>query len=303
VLVEPNTHVTKGTPLFRFDRRIYEAKVQQLEAQLAQATQNVKVLKSDIDVNSAKVTRLRSELVYSEYQLRLAISLAKQGAGPQEDVPKWTAQVAANEAGIVEAQAEVQRAKLKYGSNIDGVNTSVANVKAELVQAHFYLDNTEMVAPEDGIVFNMQVRPGMVAGDVRFGAIASFVADADRYLLATFFQENLKYVKPGQPVEVALDLYPGQIWTGKVKTVWQGSGAGQMLPSGMMPNFQYVPTEMPQGQFAVAILLDDPDVSKFPIGTQGRATIYTSTTSGFAYLRKVGIRTYTWFNFLYPFSG
>jgi hypothetical protein len=36
----------------------------------------------------------------------------------------------------------------------------------------------------------------MVAGDYRIGAIASFVCDADRYLLASFFQENLTYVKP-----------------------------------------------------------------------------------------------------------
>ena len=38
VLVAPNVHVKQGTPLFQFDRRIYQSKVQQLEAQLAQAT-------------------------------------------------------------------------------------------------------------------------------------------------------------------------------------------------------------------------------------------------------------------------
>ena len=160
-----------------------------------------------------------------------------------------------------------------------------------------------MVAPEDGYIINLQVRPGMVAGDIRFGAIASFIVDADRYLLANYFQENLKFVKPGQDVEVALDLYPGQIFTGKVEAIWQGSGAGQLLPSGTLPNFQYVPTELPQGQFAVAIRLDDPDQSKFPIGTQGRAAIYTNPKSAFVVLRKIGIRSYTWLNFIYPFSG
>ena len=39
-------------------------------------------------------------------------------------------------------------------------------------------------------------------------------ADADRYVLATYFQENLKYVKPGQPVEVSLDMFPESIWRG-----------------------------------------------------------------------------------------
>lgn len=302
VLVEPNVHVKKGTPLFQFDRRIYEAKVKQLEAQLAQATQNVLIMNADIQVTAEKIVRLRSELEYARYQEKLSVNLAKKGAGPEEDAQKWGAQVAANIAAIKEAQAEEQRSRLKYQSQIGGVNTTVASIQAELDQARFYLDNTLLVAPEDGYIINLQVRPGMVSGDVRFGAIASFICDADRYVLAQFFQENLKYVKPGQPVELALDLYPGQIWSGRVKAIWQGSGAGQMVPSGTLPSFNAEPGEAPQGQFAVAITLDDPDQSKFPIGTQGRAAIYTSTTSAFDVLRKVAIRSYTWYNWLYPFS-
>jgi len=76
-----------------------------------------------------------------------------------------------------------------------------------------------------------------------------------------------------------------------------------MLPSGTLPNFKYAPSDIPQGQFAVAITLDDPDQFKFPIGTQGRAAIYTNTRSSFIVLRKIAIRSYTWFNWLYPFSG
>jgi len=41
----------------------------------------------------------------------------------------------------------------------------------------------------------------------------------------------------------------------------------------------------------------------FPIGTQGRATIYTNPHSVFVALRKIGIRGYTWLNWIYPFSG
>jgi multidrug resistance efflux pump len=303
VLVEPNVPVKKGQPLFEFDRRPYQYKVDQLEAELAKAQQNVFVLQADIQINAEKILRLQSELEYAKYQEKLSADLARRGAGPEEDAQKWTARVAAYSASIKEAQAEEKRARLRYASQINGVNTTVAQVQAELDQARYYLDNTLMVAPEDGYIINLQVRAGMVAGIVRLGAIASFIVDADRYLLATFFQENLKYVKPGQPVEAALDLYPGQIFTGKVEAIWQGSGAGQLLPSGKLPRFFYVPTELPQGQFAVAIRLDDKDQSKFPIGTQGRATIYTNADSGFAVLRRIGIRAYTWSNWLYPFSG
>ena len=303
VLVEPNTPVKKGQPLFQFDRTLYQYQVDQLEAQLMAARQNVKVLQNDIQISADKIVKLQSELEYAKYQKQLSEQLAKEGAGPVEEAQKWTAQVAAYEAAIKEAQAEEERSRLLYTSEINGTNTTVAQVEAELNQARFYLDNTLMVAPEDGHIINLQVRPGMVAGIVRFGAIASLIVDEGRYLLAQFFQENLKYVKPGQEVEIALDLYPGQIFPGKVKAVWQGTGAGQLLPSGNLPQFSYIPPEMPQGQFAVAIVLDDEDQSKFPIGTQGRATIYTNPDSGFVWMRKIGIRGYSWFNWLYPFSG
>lgn len=40
----------------------------------------------------------------------------------------------------------------------------------------------------------------------------------------------------------------------------------------------------------------------FPLGTQGRAAIYTDLSSGFTVLRKIAIRSYSWFNWIYPFS-
>ena len=122
---------------------------------------------------------------------------------------KWTIQRQVADATVKEAQRDLERARLKYQSQIKGVNTTVAAMQAELEQARYYLDNTTLVAPEDGRIVNLQVRPGMVAGEYRVGAIASFICDEGRYLLAKYNQESLKYVRDGQPVEVALTLYPG----------------------------------------------------------------------------------------------
>jgi len=48
VLVEDNTEVKRGQPLFEFDRTVYAAKVAQLEAQLAAVKQNVEIAKANI---------------------------------------------------------------------------------------------------------------------------------------------------------------------------------------------------------------------------------------------------------------
>ena len=66
VLVQPNVPVKKGQPLFQFDRRPYEYKVRQLEAQLAKARQNVLVLQADTQIYAQKVVKLRADLAYAQ---------------------------------------------------------------------------------------------------------------------------------------------------------------------------------------------------------------------------------------------
>jgi len=241
VLVDEDIPVKKGQPLFQFDRRPYQYKVDQIAAQLAAAKQNVNVLKADVDAAAQGAKKAKVELEYTQYQKRIFDKLAQEQAVREEDVEQWLTRVDAAEATNDAALAQLEHATLQYKSEIDGVNTTVANMQAQLQLARYYLDNTTLEAPEDGHMMNLQVRPGMVAGIYRVGGIAAFIADADRYLLATFFQENLKYVKDGQRVEVSLDLYPGQIFGGVVERIWRGNGIGQYLPSDDIPKFQSPP--------------------------------------------------------------
>jgi multidrug resistance efflux pump len=303
VLVQDDVPVKKGQPLFQFDRRPYQYKVDQIAAQLAAAKQNVNVLKADVDAATQGAKKAKVELEFTLYQKRMFDKLAQEQAVREDDVEQWLTRANAAQATSNGAEAQLQRAVLQYKSEIDGVNTTVANMEAQLQLARYYLDNTTLTAPEDGHIINLQVRPGMVAGTFRVGGIAAFIADADRYLLATYFQENLKYVKVGQSVEIALDLYPGQIFRGTVDSIWRGNGIGQYLPSDDIPKFQQPPPTVPQGQYAVKIRFDHPDQSKFPIGAQGLAAIYTGGEHGaWAVLRKISIRAHSWFNWLYPLN-
>ena len=47
--------------------------------------------------------------------------------------------------------AALERAQTKYKSEVNGVNTTVANMEAQLKQALYYLDNTTLTAPEAAI--------------------------------------------------------------------------------------------------------------------------------------------------------
>jgi multidrug resistance efflux pump len=298
VLVEPNTPVKKGDPLYRFDATIYQHQVDAAEAQLAAAEQNVRILQQDVEAATDAVTRAKAELAYSTAQQKRYTDLVPQGGARQDELDRWNAQVDEDTATVAEAEANLEQAQLALDSTIDGVNTGVAQARAQLAEAQYFLDNTTLVAPEDGMIVSQQARPGLVVGDIRLGAIASFVTEADPYLLATFRQQNLKFVAPGQEVEIALDLYPGEIFKGRVETVWWATAQGQYMPSGRLPEF--VLPKLP-GRIAVQITIDDPPANRtIAAGAHAAVAIYTGGGQSFAFLRRINIRLYSFANFIRP---
>lgn len=190
-------------------------------------------------------------------------TLCLPGGARQDDLDRWTDQVTEDQAAVKQAEANLKKAQLAQAAQIDGVNTGIVQAKAQLAEAQYFLDNTTIYAPENGMIVSQQARPGLVVGDIRLGAIASFVTEDSPYILATYRQQNLKFVEPGQPVEVALDLYPGEILTGKVEAIWWATRQGQYLPSGRLPGFEL--PELP-GRIAVQISVDVPEGHTFPAG-------------------------------------
>ncbi len=297
VVVQANQPVKKGDPLFRFDKTIYEARVKLQQAQLAEAKQNVFILEANVTAAEEQVKTAKANEAFARAQQSRYAILAKQGAARQEQLDRWNDELESRTAEVAQAEANLQKATLSYESEIDGVNTAVAQAEAELVQQQFYLENTTIYAPADGFITNLQARPGLVVGILRIGAIASFVTHEEPYLLASYYQEHLKFVEPQQPVEIALDIYPGQIFEGTVESIWWATGQGQYQPSGDLPMFLF---PKPQGRFAVQIRFNDPDSIQLPAGAHGSAAIYTGRGKGFAPLRRIGIRIYSWANWLFP---
>ncbi|MCP4384808.1 MAG: HlyD family secretion protein, partial [Hyphomicrobiales bacterium] len=217
VLVEPNQPIKKGTPLYKFDQTTYEQKLLEAQAQLASAEQNLKIMDANIQAAQQTLIQAQSELTYATTQQQRFTNLASQGGARQEDVDKWNAEVEADTAAVAAAKANLEKAQLQRDANVNGVNTGVAQARAQVAQAQYFLDQTTIVAPEDGYIVSQQAHPGLVVGDFRIGAIAAFVTNEEPYMLGAFFQEHIKFVEPGQMVEVALDTAPGVVFTGQVE--------------------------------------------------------------------------------------
>jgi membrane fusion protein (multidrug efflux system) len=74
------------------------------------------------------------------------------------------------------------------------------------------------------------------------------------WVVANFKETQLTYMKPGQPVEVRIDAYPGKVFKGHVDSIQPGTGSRFSLlpPENASGNYVKVVQRVP-----VKILLDN----------------------------------------------
>ena len=210
--------------------------------------------------------RLKAEYELADIRLQQATTLAERNAGPVVDVQRRQAQVNS------------------LGAQIEGAELDLAE--------------TVVYAPSDGYATAMTLETGYVASPNR--PALNFINTESVFVGAAFKQQSLELAKVGDPVEIAFDRFPGQIFTGTVKVITEASGSGVLSPGAGIP----VLTEqgVPHARFFVQFELDDEDLAKqLPPGASGAAAIYSSQgVQQTAMIRKVAIRFYTYFNYILP---
>ena len=123
--------------------------------------------------------------------------------------------------------------------------------EAALAVAQVNLGYTRIVAPADGTVGERQVRPGQL---VSAGTqVLSFVGGT-AWIQANFRETQLTNIKVGDPVDVRIDVYPGEVIHGRVLEIAPASGSQFALlpPDNATGNFTKVVQRVP-----VKIALDD----------------------------------------------
>jgi len=182
-----NQFVNAGELLFRIDPRTYESEVELKEAELVRAADEIEALKKEVDAKAAAIERYTSQIAQAQSQIRafqatfedtgatyerMQIAV-KSGAVSRDMLDQAKAEfdfAAARvqnaidlelemKASRMQAEAEWARAKADLGAEGEA-NARLRAAKAELHHAHLELEFTEVVAPVDGYVTNLNLRLG-----------------------------------------------------------------------------------------------------------------------------------------------
>lgn len=230
--VEDNQRIEAGQRLFRIDAQPYRIAVEQAEAKLAAVGQSIGASTASVATAEAALAEATARAANVREQARRVLELVSKGIYAAARADQATAQLKETEAAVQQATAEVERARQNLGPR-GRDNPQLREAMAVLQQARLNLVWTEIFAPADGLVTNLQLTIGQYANPGQ--AIMTFIDLGDYWVSAAFRENSLGRVNSGDRAEIVFDVLPGQTFPAIVDNIgWGVARSGQTGPSGEM---------------------------------------------------------------------
>ncbi|MFT3966558.1 MAG: HlyD family secretion protein [Sphingobium sp.] len=225
VEVQENQRVRAGQVLFRIRPDTYITAVAEAEAQLATARTDVGSRRADYRENLSGVQAARAQLAYAEREAARQRSLAAEGISSQQQVDQAVLAVSTAKDAIAAAKAKADSTRASLSDNVDApveMQPDVRRAIAALGRARIALNDTVVRAPQDGVVTRVhQLQVGSYVTALR----PLFVMTGTRFWVQANFKENqLRYMRLGQPAEVRIDAFPDLKLRARIASFSPGTG-------------------------------------------------------------------------------
>ena len=271
VPIEPNRPIKKGDVLFKIDPVPFEAAQRAAEATLRGA-------KDQLNNATNKKASLTPRIELAKKRVEQFTALATAGAGKRADLEQAQSDLGNLQSEFLAADATESQARAQ-----------ISKSEADLINAKFDLEGTTYLAPANGRVANLALRPGVRATQFATMPVMSFIEEDEPWLLAFFRQNELRYVEAGDEAEIYMMQYPGRIIKCVVDSILWATAQGQMPISGNLQNT--LPIAAPEQRIAVRLVLAPNDRQLFlAAGARGGGAVYTAHGKMIHIVRKVFLR-------------
>ena len=245
----------------RRQRELQDSRIQRALAGIDQAKAQAAAAAAGINAVQADVVRTSAERTRQEALLASQAATKQHVEGAVADEQRFAAQAVSREADLEQAKTAMRsneiaveterRSKAVLESQELQLIADLHVKQAALAMAQVNLGYTKVHAPADGTVGERQVRPGQLVSPGT--QVLTFVPET-KWVQANFRETQLTHMKVGDPAEIRIDEYPGQIARGKVLEIAPASGSQFALlpPDTATGNYTKVVQRIP-----VKIAIDD----------------------------------------------
>src|SRR5260221_3440629 len=300
VFIDDNQLLKKGDPVVEIDPRDYDAQLRQKQAALDSTEAQAAAAQASVEQQIAHFKSLQATLGQDKADQQASEAQADQTAdnlrrqqdlynrrvvsiqdltnstdadrSAQANLDSAKMKVLSADSQVVEGQAQVRT----YAALLQYVLAQEQENEANVETAQLNDSYTKVFAQESGRVTHKSVEPGDY---VQVGQNLLALIPSNIWVTANFKENQLRLMRPGQPVGIEVDALGGRTFKGHVDSVQMGSGAAFSLlpPENATGNYVKVVQRVP-----VKILFDSiPDVG-LPLGP-GDSVVPTVKVQDFHY--------------------
>ena len=294
-----NMRIQKGEMLFQLDKTRFQARLDRLQADLITTIHNTQALKGQLDeaiANTSHVSAERDRL-FEDYQRYLRGSKARVNPFSAQDIDNARHNFLAQDALVKGSLAEQAQIKSQLDSVVNGEQSQIVSLRAQLAEARYNLEQTVVRAPSNGYVTQVLIRPGTYAAALPLRPVMIFVPEQKRQIIAQFRQNSLLRLQAGDEAEVVFNALPGQVFPGKLVRILPVVPGGAYQAQGTLQSLNMVPGS--DGVLAVIELEPNADIDALPDGIFAQAAVYSDHFSHVSVMRKVLLRMTSWVHYLY----
>jgi multidrug resistance efflux pump len=298
VFVKQDQIVQAGDVLFHIDPSDYELAVENAEAALELAGQEIGAGMASVVTAQAQLVVAETNVEHVKAQSARVFEMEEKNVLSHSDGDKARAAIKQSQAGVVSAEANLDKAKQSLGK-AGNENPRIRSAMAQLKKAQLDLGRTIVLAPSIGGITNLQIDTGFYA---KAGAAAmTFIEGNTAWIQVNLRENNLANLAIGNAVEISLDVDPGTIYKGKISSIGfavdtsSGSAVGSLATveskTGWLRDAQ---------RFPVMITFDDDSTKgKRRLGGQADVQVYTGdnwfvNSLGWAWIRVLSILSYVY---------
>jgi membrane fusion protein (multidrug efflux system) len=273
ISVKDNQRVHRGDVLFQLDAAPFRIAVDQARAKMDNAALQIDAGRAAYLAELALIGSAEDNVVLQQKEFERIAELRKSGiaTASQYDQAEHTFVAARQQVASLQQQAASIKAMLgEYRSR--GEHPMVLQSRAELERAELDLSYTTIRAPDDGIV--TKVEQLQIGDTVSAGApVFALISTRDVWIEANFKENQLAYMRTGQPATIEVDTYRGHEFKARVASLSPGTGSQftALPPENATGNWVKVVQRLP-----VRLELETPD-AELPMHTGLSATVRVDT--------------------------
>ena len=302
VYVKNNDEVQPGQRLFDIDPSQYRIALERSRSDYESVRLSVNASTAAVEAAKASLQAAVANHVYARQDATRLEEIHAEDPGALSVRRVQSAQASRITAQSQEKKAEADLRKAQETAGESGEkNAQLLSARAAIEKAELDLKRTRVVAPARGSVTDLRTDVGQFA---QAGAPAmTLIAMHDLWISADMTENNLGNVKPGDKVAIVLDVMPGEVLKGRVRSVGTGVGPEKQPQPGTLPAVENSRDWLRQAQrFPVAVEFDPSERERLRgvrMGGQADVLIYTGDHPVMNWLAGVFIRLMSYFSYLY----